>query len=146
MLELWDVSKRYEDVAALDNCTFRVRPGAADRFRRPERCRQDNGDACDLRACHSRCRDGPLVWACSQRHGSATFTPQQRFLAEKEAFDVATQFRREHPHRLRFFSTILGWGDLRDDARVREYVGTHPFVAFRPTDAPAPQAIAAPKR
>jgi ABC-2 type transport system ATP-binding protein len=27
MLELWDVSKRYEDVAALDNCTFRVRPG-----------------------------------------------------------------------------------------------------------------------
>jgi ABC-2 type transport system ATP-binding protein len=27
MLELWNVSKRYEDVAALDNCTFRVRPG-----------------------------------------------------------------------------------------------------------------------
>jgi ABC-2 type transport system ATP-binding protein len=27
MLELWDVSKRYEDVAALDNCTFSVRPG-----------------------------------------------------------------------------------------------------------------------
>jgi ABC-2 type transport system ATP-binding protein len=27
MLELWDVSKRYEDVAALDNCTFRVCPG-----------------------------------------------------------------------------------------------------------------------
>jgi ABC-2 type transport system ATP-binding protein len=27
MLELWNVSKRYEDVAALANCTFRVRPG-----------------------------------------------------------------------------------------------------------------------
>jgi ABC-2 type transport system ATP-binding protein len=27
MLELCDVSKRYEDVAALDSCTFRVRPG-----------------------------------------------------------------------------------------------------------------------
>ena len=27
MLELWDVSKRYGDVAALASCTFRVRPG-----------------------------------------------------------------------------------------------------------------------
>lgn len=75
--------------------------------------------------------------------GGQTFTPQQRFLTEKEAFDVATQFQREHPHRLRLFSTVLGWGDLRDDVRVREFIRTHPFVAFRPTEAPAPQA---PKR
>jgi deazaflavin-dependent oxidoreductase (nitroreductase family) len=64
--------------------------------------------------------------------GGRTFTPEQRFLAGEEAFDVAVRFRREHPHRLRFFSTVLGWGDLRDDDRVREFVRTHPFVAFRP--------------
>jgi deazaflavin-dependent oxidoreductase (nitroreductase family) len=64
--------------------------------------------------------------------GGRTFTPQQRFLTAEEAFDVIVQFRREHPHRLRFFSRVLGWGDLRDDAAGREFVRTHPFVAFRP--------------
>jgi hypothetical protein len=54
------------------------------------------------------------------------------FLSDDEAFDVATRFRRQHPHRLRLISSILGWGDLRDDARVRRFVQTHPFVAFRP--------------
>lgn len=66
-----------------------------------------------------------------------TFRPQQRFLDADEAFDVARQFCREHPYRQWFFSKVLGWGDLRDDARVREFIRTHPFVAFRPTDAPA---------
>jgi hypothetical protein len=37
----------------------------------------------------------------------------------REAFGVAAQFHREHPRRLRLLSTILGWGDLRDDAAVR---------------------------
>jgi deazaflavin-dependent oxidoreductase (nitroreductase family) len=72
--------------------------------------------------------------------GGQTFTPHQRFLSEEEAFDVVVQFRREHPHRLRFFSTVLGWGDLRDDARVREFVSMHPFVAFRPLPIPPPEA------
>ena len=58
--------------------------------------------------------------------------PQHRFLFDDEAFDVAVQFRREHPQRLRLLSTILGWGDLRDDAAVRGFIRTHPFVAFRP--------------
>lgn len=64
--------------------------------------------------------------------GGQTFTPEQRFLPDEESFDVVARFRREHPHRVRFFSTVLGWGDLRDDARVREFVRSHPFVAFRP--------------
>jgi deazaflavin-dependent oxidoreductase (nitroreductase family) len=64
--------------------------------------------------------------------GGTTFTPQQRFLNADEAFDVACRFRREHPYRQWFFSTVLGWGDMRDDARLREFVRTHPFVAFRP--------------
>ena len=76
--------------------------------------------------------------------GGETFTPQQRFLAETEAFDAAVRFRREHPYRLRLFSRILGWGDLRDDARVREFVRTHPFVAFRPAETPAPPPAASP--
>jgi hypothetical protein len=71
--------------------------------------------------------------------GGQTFTPQQRFLSEEEAFAVVVQFRREHPHRLRFFSTLLGWGDLRDDARAREFVRMHPFVAFRPLPVPSPE-------
>jgi hypothetical protein len=37
---------------------------------------------------------------------------------------------------MRLISTILGWGDLRDDATVREFTRTHPFVAFRPADGP----------
>jgi Ca2+-transporting ATPase len=44
--------------------------------------------------------------------------PQHRFVSDDEAFDVAVQFRREHPRRLRLLSTILGWGDLRGDAAV----------------------------
>jgi deazaflavin-dependent oxidoreductase (nitroreductase family) len=70
--------------------------------------------------------------------GGRTFVPEQRFLGEEESFEAAVQFRREHPHRLRFFSSVLGWGDLRDDARLRGFVRGHPFVAFRPAEAPAP--------
>ena len=69
--------------------------------------------------------------------GGQTFTPQQRFLTDEEAFDVVVQFRREHPHRMQFATTVLGWGDLRDDARVRQFVATRPFLAFRPADRPA---------
>jgi hypothetical protein len=74
-------------------------------------------------------RAGP---AARVRLGRESFTPQHRFLSDDEAFDVAVQFRREHPRRLRLISTILGWGDLRGDAAVRGFVRTHPFVAFRP--------------
>ena len=70
--------------------------------------------------------------AVTVRLGRESFTPEHRFLSDDEAFDVATGFRREHPHRLWLISRILGWGDLRDDARVRRFVQTHPFVAFRP--------------
>lgn len=73
---------------------------------------------------------GPAVTARLGRDG---FVPEHRFLGDDEAFEVAAQFRREHPHRLRLLSIILGWGDLRDDARVRRFVHTHPFVAFRPS-------------
>lgn len=66
-----------------------------------------------------------------------SFTPQQRFLTDEEAVDVARQFRRDHPHRLRLISTILGWGDLRDDMAAREFVHDHPLVAFRPAEPPA---------
>ena len=72
--------------------------------------------------------------AAEVRLGGQTFTPQQRFLTEDEAFEVAVGFRREHPYRLRLISSILGWGDLRDDGAVREFTRTHPFVAFRPTE------------
>ena len=74
-------------------------------------------------------RAGP---AARVRLGRESFTPQHRFLSEEEAFDVAVQFRREHPRRLRLLSTILGWGDLRDDAALRGFIKTHPFVVFRP--------------
>ena len=66
--------------------------------------------------------------------GGQAFTPQQRFLPDAEAVDVLVQFRREHPHRLRFFSSVLAWGDLSDGERVREFIRTHPFVAFRPAE------------
>jgi deazaflavin-dependent oxidoreductase (nitroreductase family) len=74
-------------------------------------------------------RAGP---AARVRLGRESFTPQHRFLSDDEAFDVAARFRREHPRRLRLISMILGWGDLRDDAAVRGFIRTHPFIAFRP--------------
>jgi len=70
--------------------------------------------------------------------GRVSFTPEHRFLAYDEAFDIAVAFRRQHPGRLRVVSAVLGWGDLRADGAVREFIQTHPFVAFRP--APEPSA------
>ena len=61
-----------------------------------------------------------------------SFTPAQRFLTEDEAYDVVRRFRAAHPHRVRLISSIFGWGNLRDEARLREFASAHPFIAFRP--------------
>lgn len=63
-----------------------------------------------------------------------SFTAHTRFLTENEAFEVCVNFRETHPYRVRLIARILGWGDLRNDIRVREFVRQHPFVAFEPTD------------
>lgn len=87
---------------------------------------------------------GPRTdWYRNLRAGPATeveigrdiFTPRHRFLDDAEAFAAIQDFRARHPHRVRFISSVLGWGDLRDDARVRAFVRDHPFVAFRPAPA-----------
>jgi hypothetical protein len=64
--------------------------------------------------------------------GHDSFAPQHRFLTEQEAVAVGLDFRRRHPHRLRFMSRVLGWGDLSSDEALRVFVRTRPFVAFRP--------------
>lgn len=74
-------------------------------------------------------RAGPAV---KVRLGRDSFVPTHRFLTDDEALEVVAQFRREHPHRVRLATAILGWGDLYDDANAREFVRGHPFVAFRP--------------
>ena len=51
-------------------------------------------------------RAGP---AANVQLGRQSFTPTHRFLTDDGAFDVAVQFRRAHPHRLRLLSTMLGW-------------------------------------
>jgi deazaflavin-dependent oxidoreductase (nitroreductase family) len=66
--------------------------------------------------------------------GRESFTPEHRFLTEDDAFAVAVEFRRRHPRRLRFISWVLDWGDLGSDDAVRAFVGTHPFVALRPSE------------
>ncbi len=68
--------------------------------------------------------------------GRESFAPEQRFLTEDESFTVAVEFRRRHPWRLRLLALILGWGDLRSDAAVRDFVHTRPFVSFRPANPP----------
>lgn len=70
--------------------------------------------------------------------GGETYVPEQRFLSEDEAVAVARRFRARHPRRLRLFSTVLGWGDLGDEAALRELVRDRPFVSFRPPLAPDP--------
>lgn len=72
--------------------------------------------------------------AARVRLGRETFVPAHRFLTEDEAFDVVTQFRREHPARVRLATKVMNWGDFRSDAAVRDFVATHPFVAFRPAN------------
>jgi deazaflavin-dependent oxidoreductase (nitroreductase family) len=61
-----------------------------------------------------------------------SFIPEQRFLTDEEAFDVAVEYRRQHPWRLRLEALIFGWDDLRSDAALREFVRQRPFVALRP--------------
>lgn len=61
-----------------------------------------------------------------------SFTPVQRRLTDQEAFEVVREFLAVHPHRGRVVSRVLGWSDLRDDAKAREFSRTHPFFAFRP--------------
>jgi hypothetical protein len=78
-------------------------------------------------------RVGPAV---TVQLGRESFTPVHRFLTDEEAFEVARRFRTDHPYRLRLLSTILGWGDLRDDATAGQFVRGHPFVAFRPATQP----------
>ena len=70
--------------------------------------------------------------AVEVRLGRRSFVPEQRFLTDDEGIAVAFEFRRRHPYRLRLVSRVLGWGDLRSDAAVRDFVHTHPFVSFRP--------------
>jgi hypothetical protein len=70
--------------------------------------------------------------AIEVRCGHETYAPEQRFLTDDEAFDVVAAFQQSHPWRVRMLSAVLGWGDLHSDAAVREFVGSHPFVSFRP--------------
>jgi deazaflavin-dependent oxidoreductase (nitroreductase family) len=70
--------------------------------------------------------------ATNVKLGDASFTPEQRFLTDDEAFDVLLQFRARHPHRVHLASRILAWGDLDDDETLRVFARRHPFVAFRP--------------
>jgi deazaflavin-dependent oxidoreductase (nitroreductase family) len=69
--------------------------------------------------------------------GRRSFVPEQRFLTDDEAFEVADAFIRRHPWRLRLASTLLGWGDLHSEDALRDFVHVRPFVALRPkTDSP----------
>jgi len=76
--------------------------------------------------------------AANVRIGRDSFTPRTRFLSDAEATRAALAFRAAHPHRLRLMGAIMGWPDLRQDDLVVEFVPTHPFVAFSPAQAVAP--------
>lgn len=81
-------------------------------------------------------------WVRNLRAGPATrvdigrdsFVPAHRFLTEDEAVVVAARFRQRHPHRLRFMSKVLGWGDLRSEGALRAFVASRPFVELTPAD------------
>jgi deazaflavin-dependent oxidoreductase (nitroreductase family) len=70
--------------------------------------------------------------------GRELYVPEQRFLSEDDSVAVAVEFLRRHPGRSRLLAAILGWGDLSSEAAVRDFVGTRPFVSFRPADATPP--------
>jgi hypothetical protein len=64
--------------------------------------------------------------------GGESYLPQHRFLSNDESVAVAGDFLRRHPYRGRLASRILGWPDLQDEATLRGFVRTHPFVALQP--------------
>jgi deazaflavin-dependent oxidoreductase (nitroreductase family) len=64
--------------------------------------------------------------------GRESFVPEHRFLSDEEALAVGREFRRRHPWRVLVVKQALGV-DLRSDAAMREFVGTRPFVALKPT-------------
>jgi deazaflavin-dependent oxidoreductase (nitroreductase family) len=72
-------------------------------------------------------RAGP---AREVRVGRDRFVPQHRFLDAEEAVEISTAFARLHPGRLRLISAILGWGDLRNETVLRQFVREHPLVAL----------------
>jgi deazaflavin-dependent oxidoreductase (nitroreductase family) len=65
--------------------------------------------------------------------GQDVFVPEQRFLSEQESLGVVEECLLEHPWRFRFIAKVLGWGDLRSEATVHEFVQARPFVAFTPS-------------
>ncbi len=71
-----------------------------------------------------------------------SFVPVQRFLSEEEAFEVVRAYRRQYPRRFRLLRWLMGWGDLRSDDSVREFVRDRQFVALRPAGAAVPTARA----
>ena len=64
--------------------------------------------------------------------GRESYVPEQRFLSEDESVAVVVEFRRQHPWQVRLAARVLDWGDLSSDTAVRDFVGSHPFVSFRP--------------
>lgn len=64
--------------------------------------------------------------------GRQSFAPQHRFLTQEESVAVAGDFVRRHPYRVWLATRILDWPDLRDEDVLRDFVDSHPFVAFRP--------------
>ena len=64
--------------------------------------------------------------------GRESYAPQHRFLSEDESVAVASDFVRRHPYRVLLASRVLDWPDLHTEAALRDFVGTHPVVAFRP--------------
>jgi deazaflavin-dependent oxidoreductase (nitroreductase family) len=87
-------------------------------------------------------RTGPAREVCIARE---RFVPEHRFLTDDEAVAVSVEFRRRHPRRLRLVSRILGWGDLRRDDAVRDFVRRHPFVVLWPAQPTTPQASEEPR-
>jgi deazaflavin-dependent oxidoreductase (nitroreductase family) len=64
--------------------------------------------------------------------GGTRFRPEQRFLSAEEAHGLVSQFRKAHPWRVRLIALIMGWGSLRSESEVPDFVRTKAFVAFRP--------------
>jgi deazaflavin-dependent oxidoreductase (nitroreductase family) len=74
--------------------------------------------------------------------GREVFVPEKRFLSVEESFSVLEDCLHQHPWRFRFITWVLGWGDFRNEATVKDFVRTRPFVAFQPTTARGPSAEA----
>jgi hypothetical protein len=67
--------------------------------------------------------------------GRERFAPVQHILSDDEAFAVLDEWQRSHPTEARIFKKAYGLPRELSQPVLRDFVESHPMIAFRPRSA-----------